>query len=284
MDPRLYQIATLGGLLAWGVIALDHDIRWELALAMALAAQGTQLLACRWLGLRYDPKSPLISTLSLILLLRTHSLAIAVLAGVLTIGSKFVLRVRGKHVFNPTNFGIAVCLLAFDGAWVSPGRWGTAATWAFGLACIGGLVVNRARRADVTWAFLGFWLALVFGRALVLGDPLRIALHQVQNGAFLIFAFFMISDPKTTPDSRLGRVLFALLVALFGYYGTFFRFEPNALLYSLVGCAVLTPLLDHWLPGETYSWAGSAGAASPAGAASSAGASPEAGSAASPVM
>lgn len=271
MDPRVYQIATLSALLAWGVVALEHELDWGLALAMAASAQLTQLLACRAVGVAYDPKSPLISTLSLILLLRTHSLAIAVLAGVLTIGSKFTLRVRGKHVFNPTNFGIAACVLLFDGAWVSPGRWGTAATWAFAVACVGGLVVYRARRSDVTWAFLAAWLALVFGRAAWLGDPWQIPLHNVRNGAFLIFAFFMISDPKTTPDTRVGRVVFALLVAAAGFYGSFVRFEPNALLYALLGCAPLTPLIDRIWPGERYSWAGGASAAgaSPAGSAAS---------------
>ena len=75
-------------------------------------------------------------------------------------------------------------------------------------------MVNRAARSDVTYAFLAFYLAILFGRALWLGQPLAIPLHQLGSGGFLIFTFFMISDPRTTPDSRAGRILFALLVAL----------------------------------------------------------------------
>ena len=81
---------------------------------------------------------------------------------------------------------------------------------AFLIACLGSLVVTRAARADVTLAFLAFYVGLLFTRALWLGDPLTIPLHQIESGALLIFSFFMISDPKTTPDSRTGRIVYAL--------------------------------------------------------------------------
>ena len=120
-----------------------------------------------------------------------------------------MLRVGGKHLFNPTNFGIVAMMLATGQVWVSPGQWGNVAFFAFLMACLGGLVVNRAARSDVTLAFLAFYLALVFGRALWLGEPMAIPLHRLESGALLLFTFFMISDPKTTPDSRAGRILFA---------------------------------------------------------------------------
>ena len=73
------------------------------------------------------------------------------------------------------------------------------------MACVGWLVVNRAARSDVTYAFIVFYCALIFGRSLWLGEPLTIPLHRLESGALLLFTFFMISDPKTTPDSRAGR-------------------------------------------------------------------------------
>ena len=91
-------------------------------------------------------------------------------------------------------------------------------------------------------------------RALWLGDPLSIPLHQLQNGALVLFAFFMISDPKTTPDTRLGRILFAGLVALGAWYVQFVWYWGNALLWSLAGCTLTVPLLDWLLPGPRYIW------------------------------
>src|SRR5262249_40437013 len=113
---------------------------------------------------------------------------------------------------------------------------------------------NRAARSDVTLAFLGAWTALLFGRSLWLGEPLAIPLHRLESGALLLFAFFMISDPKTTPDSRAGRILFAVLVALGGWWVQFRLFRTNGLLLSLAGFSLLVPLIDVLLPGSRYDW------------------------------
>src|SRR6185369_1042513 len=230
-DPRLYQILVLSSLLVYGVTRLDLEVTVPRAVLLLAAALLTQAVCTRlWRLPAFDPKSALISGLSLCLLLRTGSELLAVAAAVVTIASKFVLRINGKHVFNPTNFGIVALMLATGQVWVSPAQWGNAALFAFLMACLGGLVVNRAARSDVTYAFLFFYLAVLFGRALWLGQPSAIPLHQLGSGGFLLFTFFMISDPKTTPDSRAGRILFALLVALGAGFVHFILYRPNGLL------------------------------------------------------
>lgn len=255
-DPRTYQILVLSSLLVYGVVRLDLEVRPGRALLLLAAVLLTQVACTRlWRLPAVDPRSALISGLSLCLLLRTNSAALALVAAVITVASKFLIRVRNKHVFNPTNFGIVAMMLATGGqVWVSPGQWGNAAYFAFLMACLGGLVVNRAARSDVTYAFLGFYLAVLFGRALWLGQPMTIPLHQLGSGAFLLFTFFMISDPKTTPDSRAGRILFALLVALGAGFVHFVLYRPNGLLLSLAFLAPVVPLLDRLLPGTRYAW------------------------------
>jgi Na+-transporting NADH:ubiquinone oxidoreductase subunit NqrB len=253
-DPRLYQIAALSGLLAYGLLRLDLEVAPARAALILAAALGVQYACTRARGLpAFDPRSALISGLSLCLLLRTESAMAALAGAALAVGSKFVLRVRGKHVFNPTNFAIVVLLLSGQ-AWVSPGQWGSAAFFGLLLACAGGLVVNRAARSDVTVAFLVAYGALVIGRSLWLGEPLAIPIHRLQNGALLIFAFFMISDPRTTPDSRAGRLLFAALVALGGAYVQFRLFRTNGLLWSLFAASLLVPVFDRVLPGPRHAW------------------------------
>ena len=207
-DPRHGQILTLASLLTYGLGWLGFDLGLAQVAVTLASALAVQRVGDWWTGApwRSGAKSALISALSLCLLLRTDALWLAAVASAIAVGSKFLIRVRGKHVFNPTNGALVALLLTTDLAWVSPGQWGTAAAFAFTMACAGMLVVNRAARSDVTLAFIAAYAALLVGRSLSLGEPLTIPLHRLESGAFLLFSFFMISDPKTTPDSRAGRI------------------------------------------------------------------------------
>ncbi len=254
-DPRCYQIAVLSLLVGYGIVVLDFGIQWPIAIAIMLTAQCAQYLGTRWAGLpRFDPLSAVITSLSLTLLLRTDMIAIAMLAAGIAIGSKFLLRVRGKHIFNPANIALVTLMLGSDNAWVSSGQWGSAALGSFALACLGFLVLTRAKRAETTLAFLGAYAILMIGRAIWLGDPLSIPLHQLQNGVLLIFAFFMISDPKTTPDTATGRVIFGALVASIAYTIQYVFYEPNGTILALILAAPVVPLLDSFMRGQHYRW------------------------------
>jgi Na+-transporting NADH:ubiquinone oxidoreductase subunit NqrB len=230
-------------------------VRFENALAIIATALAAQFLGTRLAGLpRFDPLSPLITSLSLTLLLRTDLVVIATIAAAIAIGSKFLVRVRGKHVFNPANVAIVTLMVLSDHAWISSGQWGNAALGAFALACLGCVVLTRARRAETTIAFLCAYALLLFGRAIWLGDPLTIPVHQMQNGALLLFAFFMISDPKTTPDTIVGRVFYAMLVASVAYTIQFILYQPHGPIIALILTAPLVPVIDFVFHGSIYRW------------------------------
>ena len=97
------------------------------------------------------------------------------------------------------------CSVVPGHVWISPGQWGASVWFAALVAGLAFVVLNAARRADIALFFLAAHAVLLLARAAWLGDPPAIPLHQLQSGSLLIFAFFMISDPRTTPDSRLGR-------------------------------------------------------------------------------
>ncbi len=254
-DPRHFQISTLSCLVALQVFWADFG---PTGLIVLLAVGGCLLFQFVFSGLwrvRLDLRSALISGLSLCILLKASSVLFYPLAALLTVGSKFVIRFRGKHVFNPTNIGIVVLLfLAPHDVWVSPGQWGQAAWLVFLLSCCGLLVLYQIPRRDMGPMFLVMWAGVLFGRALWLGDPLEIPLHQLQSGALLIFCFFMISDPKTIPNRFAGRVIFGLLVASVAYYIQFKMFRTDGLLISLALVSAFTPLIDVLLPAQGYNW------------------------------
>jgi Na+-transporting NADH:ubiquinone oxidoreductase subunit NqrB len=254
-DPRYYQITVLAALLIYGIGWLGFDVGAPQVATLLGGALLTQYLCTKISGLaNFDPRSALISGLSLCLLLRTNSAALMIAAAAVAIASKFILKWHHKHIFNPTNLGIVALIFASGEAWVSPAQWGSKLYFAFLMACLGGMVIHRAMRSDVSYAFIVSYAAILFGRAFWLGDPAAIPLKQLQSGALLLFTFFMISDPKTTPDSRAGRILFALLVAAGAAYVQFGLYRTNGLLWSLAVCSVLTPIIDYLLPGTKYRW------------------------------
>ena len=254
-DPRIFQITALGLLLATGAWLRDFAIRPEQCALAFVAAWTAQRIGDRWSKRPHSgTRSALITGLSLSLLLRADNLWVHPLAAVVAIGAKFAVRVRGKHVFNPGNLGVVFALSALPGAWVSPGQWGDDVALAGWFVALGGLVVERARRTDVSLAFLGFHLGFLALRVLWLGQRFAVWTHQLQSGALLLFAFFMISDPMTIPNHARGRVAHAALVAAITYVWQFALYRPNGLIWALFIAAPAVPLWDLVWPATKYEW------------------------------
>jgi enediyne biosynthesis protein E5 len=255
-DARYFQIAALGCLLIINMTVIEFGARplpSVVAIGSALLAQW----ACaRLTGLpQFDYRSPLITGLSLGLLLRADAIWLYAAAAVIAIASKFVLRVNGKHIWNPAGFAIVVLLLVSNGVWISPGQWGTEVWFAALTGCLAILVLSAARRADIAIFFFASHAVLLLARAWWLGDPLAIPMHQLQSGSLLIFTFFMISDPRTAPDSALGRFLFAFAVALLAHYMAFSMQMRPALYFALIILSPITLMIDRLIPAQRYTWA-----------------------------
>ena len=253
-DPRHAQIAAVGTLVLAGTIAYGFEMPWWRPATALAAALATQWLACRLIGLGFDWRSPTITALSLTLLLRTTGWELTALAAAVAIGSKFVLRVRGRHVWNPATLAIAVVTGLFAGAWVSPGQWGTGGLVAVFAAGAGLAVAGKAGRAGVPFLFLGTWAALTFARAWWLGDPLAVPLHQLSSGALLVFAFFMISDPMTQPWHPAARALWVILTAGVGFWLQTSWIVTAGPIWGLALTAPLVPVLDRILPAPRKRW------------------------------
>ena len=179
-------------------------------------------------------------------------LCLSLTAAVITIASKFVLRLNGKHLFNPTNFGIAAMMLRTGQVWVSPGQWGNVAFFAFLMACLGGLVVNRAARSDVTFAFIVSTCRSSSAARIWLGEPMVIPLHRLESGALLLFTFFMISDRgrRRTPGGTDS-------VRAAGGCGAWYSSSgfPNERVPLVAGLRLYDGSAIDWLlPGARYEW------------------------------
>src|SRR6266550_1599669 len=223
-DPRWLQIAFLCSFLLLGLTARDFPV-WHAPLLFA-ACLGTQLACERVLNLPHAGLlSPIITSFGLTLLLRAGSWWVPPLAGVLAIGSKYALRIRGRHFFNPANFGLCCLMLLTPGAWCSPTQWGESGLLLLWIFALGLAVAHRAFRVQY------------------LGQRPEVLVHQLASGSLLLFTFFMISDPKTTPRSQPARLAFAAIVATVAFMLSL-RSIQNPIVWALFLCAPLTPLLD----------------------------------------
>lgn len=221
-DPRWFQIAGQAAILATLIAFRDYGSAPGHVLAAMGACLAVEYVGARATRARFDWMSPFITSLSFALLLRANDAAPLALAAALGVGAKFLVRFERRHVFNPANLGIVLALLFAEpllgeAAWTSTGEWGSAAWFACLIAALGAISTSRAGRLDVPLVYLGVFGALIFARALILGDPLAIPELRIANAALVLFAFFTISDPRTTPDDLRARVAFVASAAALAY-------------------------------------------------------------------
>jgi enediyne biosynthesis protein E5 len=253
-DARFFQIAALFALLLLSNFWSDFGSGLvPFACAMA-GCVGTQALINWHRGQAIDWRSPLITSCSLALLMRSGNPLWFAAAGATAMTVKAWVRVSGKHLFNPANSAIVALLLLSDHIWITPGQWGHVAWIAGVMIGFGALVLSRAGRLDIALAFTVSYAACLIGRALYLGDPMPIPLHQLQNGSLIVFTCFMITDPRSTADHRAGRLLFAALVAVAALLLQMKLQLVGAPLYALALLSPLTPLIDRLFRASRFEW------------------------------
>mgnify|MGYP001254078853 CR=1 FL=1 len=267
MDARGFQIAFLCSFLALGALARDFALgapQVALTFAASLSTQAFWLWRARLPGLtRWSGYlSPIVSSLGICILVRADNLWVHPLVASLAMSSKFLIRAgppgSRSHVLNPANLAAFVAWACLPGAWLSPGQWGADVLGALWFIALGGIVTRRVGRLDIGLAFLLSWAALLAARLWWLDyawDPgFAMWLRQCGNGAVLLFAFFMISDPLTTPRRRAMRIGYAAAVALAAFAWQFGLYRPHGLIVALFAFSWLVPLLNRIADGAAFSW------------------------------
>lgn len=267
LDARWFQILFLASFLLLGAVARDFALTPLQVLLTFAAALGTQA-AWQW-ALRLPTRggwagylSAIVSSFGISILVRADSWWVHPLLAALAMSSKYVLRAGPEgcrsHVLNPANLAAFAAWAWMPGAWLSPGQWGSSSLAALWFLALGGLVTRRIGRWDVSLAFLGAWAALLAGRLVWLGyawDPgAAMWLQQIGNGAVLLFAFFMISDPMTTPQDRAARIGYAIGVAVAAFVWQWVLYRPHGLIVVLFWASWLVPLINRWRPRARFAW------------------------------
>src|SRR5688500_17127456 len=263
LDPRWFQVIFQGIFLAYGIIYLHWDADWlhyVISISGCLFFQYAidSLRSKRFLAIHEFSKwgfSVLISAMSLCLLLKTNFWYISLLAAFLSVAGKYIFRINGKHIFNPSAFGIIATLVLTKDAWLSPGQWGSNAVVFFLVITLGTIVVTKVQKLDISLAFLLTFIGLLFWRqVMVLGWPADFFIHSISTGSLLLFTFFMISDPKTSPNHPVARIIWAVLIAVVAFYLSAFKWKYNTPIWVLVAAAPLVPVLNKIFKEKFFEW------------------------------
>jgi len=263
-DARYFQILFQSIFLGYGIYYLHWKAEWWLYCTYFAVSTATQLLFEYFLGkkdfaywkrARFSLPSVIISSFGLSLLLKTNYIEIAALAAFISIASKFIIRIKGKHIFNPSALGIVSTIFFTGKAWFSPGQWGSSTVILFGIFCLGFIVVTRIQKLDTSLAFLIPFAGLLFLRQIIyLGWPMDFFIQSVSTGSLLLFSFFMITDPKTIPNHAAARIIWCMAIAALSFYLTTFKFINGAPIFVLVLAQPLVPLLDLLFKAKRFEW------------------------------
>ncbi len=273
LDARWFQVAFLLCLLVFGALARDFALSpWQVlnAFAGTLGAQTfwQWRLQLPQRGTWHGVLSALVSACGISILVRSDVAWVHPLLGAVAMSSKFVLRAgqgeqRG-HFLNPANLAAFAALMWLPHAWLSPGQWGQDRLAGLWMLALGATVSGRVARWGVSFGFLGAWLGLIGLRLWWLGHAsdqlLNIWLHQAFNGALILFAFFMISDPMTTPQHARARIAYAVCVAATAFAWQWLWFKPQGPIVALFVWSFTVPLWNRAFPAPRFAWRGGDGA------------------------
>ncbi len=266
-DARYFQIIFQCVFLSYGIFYLGCNGGWWLYATYLATSLLTQLLcetirsfiknkqAPCWSNITTGLLSAVISSLWLCLLLKTNIVGVAALAAFISIASKYIIRINGKHIFNPSALAIVITVFITKNAWISPGQWGSGTIILFATFCLGCIITTKVQKLDVSLAFLAGFGGLLFIRQVIyLGWPMDYFLQTISTGSVLLFCFFMISDPKTTPSHPVARIAWSITIAVISFYLSAFQFINGAPILVLVCLQPIVPLLNKFFKAASFQW------------------------------
>jgi Na+-transporting NADH:ubiquinone oxidoreductase subunit NqrB len=243
MPPAFITLILLLGNLSFGI--LESYTRTLLAIVVSIT--GELILGRIFLKKWPHPASAYITGISVGILLRSPAYWTYALCAALSISSKYALRFRNRHIWNPSNFGIcAMLFLASDSVAGLSIQWGNNFGSLIVIWVLGSIIVWRARRFHITATYVASFIALSFLRAWITGDPWQSEISPITGPMYQLFIFFMITDPKTTVRTRTGQCAVAVCIAVVEF---FMRLGSSvyAPLYALFWVGPAALFIEMWL-------------------------------------
>ena len=243
VPPAFITLILLAGQVSYGILESYERTLLAIATAIALELILGRIFLGKWLNLA----SAYITGISVGILVRSPAFWPFAVGAALAIGSKYVLRFKGRHLFNPSNFGISVILFLLPASVAMLSiQWGNNMWSMLVIWVLGSAIIWRLRRLHICATYAISFLALALIRSWIIHEPWLSEVSPITGPEYQLFIFFMITDPKTTVRSKKGQCIVAFLVALLEM---FFRFDQSvyAELYALFWIGPIALLVEMWL-------------------------------------
>jgi Na+-transporting NADH:ubiquinone oxidoreductase subunit NqrB len=241
--PLFITFILVVGHLGYGI--LESYEKTGVAIVVALVAELVlgRIFFGKWLNLA----SAYISGISCGILVRSPALWPFALASLLSIMSKYVLRVKGRHLWNPSNFGIcALLFLAPEAVAALSVQWGNFKWPLIVIWTLGSIIIYRAKRIHISATYVASFFAFAFLRSYITGDSWWAEVAPITGPMYQLFVFFMVTDPKTTVKSKKWQCIVVFLVA---FVEMLLRLNHvvHAPLYALFLVGPAAMLIEIWL-------------------------------------
>ena len=210
LAPVLITCILLVGQLSFGILESYEKTALAIGTAILIELVLGRLFAGRW----PHPASAYISGISVGILIRSPAVWPYALCSAIAITSKYVLRVRDRHIWNPSNFGICAMLFLapFTVASLSiqfgNNVWPMLVIWV-----LGSLIIYRLKRFHITATYVVSFIIFAFLRTWMTGNPWQAEIAPLTGPLYQLYIFFMITDPKTTVHSKMGQCAVAFGIA-----------------------------------------------------------------------
>jgi Na+-translocating ferredoxin:NAD+ oxidoreductase RnfD subunit len=243
IPPIFITCILLAGHFSFGM--LESYPKTALAILASILTEMvlSRIFAGRWPHLA----SAYITGISVGILVRSPLFWPYALCSMISITSKYVLRIRGRHIWNPSNFGIcAMLFLAHEAVASLSIQWGNYLWPMIVIWALGAVIIWRLRRFHITATYVVAFIAFSFLRSYWTGHPWQAEIAPITGPMYQLFIFFMITDPKTTVHSKLGQCAVAFSVALVEMMLRLLE-VVHAPYYSLFMVGPAANLIEIWL-------------------------------------
>jgi hypothetical protein len=210
VPPVFITLILLGGHFSFGILESYPKTLLAIVTSIGIELLLGRILVHRWI----NPVSAYITGISVGILIRSPAFWPYALCSAISILSKYVLRIKGRHLWNPSNFGVSALLFLAGSSVASLSiQWGNYLWPMLVIWVLGSIIIWRLRRFHITGTYVAAFLVFALLRSYLTGDPWQSEVAPITGPMYQLFVFFMITDPRTTVQSRIGQCAVACAVA-----------------------------------------------------------------------